>query len=823
MAILQDIGFTLRVMRKSPRLVIIILLTLAIGIGANTAIFNIVDATLLRPLPFPDPEQLVQMRADLRGIGAENVGFSMPEVEDLRDRADIFQAISPVWQAPGNFTGGSRPERLEILAASPNYFSILEVQPQLGRLFDSRDQTEGFAEAAVISDGLWQRDFGRNKNVIGQRIRLDNDLYTVVGVLPPGFRHPASASAAPVDVWVTAGFKAPPFPPPQRNAPFLPGIIGRLKPGVSLQQAQAKLAAFSSSLRRTYGNDYPPSGDWTLSLTPLKEVVIGNSRALLISILAAVALILLIACVNVANLLLANASERHREITIRMALGASRHRIIQQMLTECALLSVAAAVVGIVAAAVTQRSLISLLPTQLPHVNAIHIDGRVLAFALIIAVATTVLFGLIPALHISKNATDITSLRTRGSSKTVNDANIRKALIGAELALSLMLLIASGLLLRTFWGLLHVDPGFDSSHLVASTVWLPVPNDPKTDIYATGNQRTAFIRESLTRLHTIPGVEDVSISTVVPLQRPLTPQGFRIDGAATTDPFSGVFVSVTPDFFKALGATLLAGRTIEESDDSKSQNVVVIDQSAARHFWGNQNPIGRRIRFARDAVIKGQIYPAPWMVVVGLVRNVKMARLDEGDVPHIYASTYQYSGKLFGIIVRGRGDTATLGREIRAQVQSIDPNLPMSETIAMTDVVMAGVGDRRFAAWLLGTFACVAVLLASIGVYGVASYTITTRRNELGIRMALGATPQQLTQMMMRDGMLPVTGGLLLGLLGAAISGRLLSTMLFGVHAIDFVVFATASITLILIALAANYLPARKAGHVDPITVLRNE
>jgi predicted permease len=823
MTILQDIGFTFRVMRKSPRLVIIILLTLAVGIGSNTAIFSIVNATLLRPLPFPDPDQLVQLRADLRGVGAENVGFSMPEVEDLRERADIFQAISPVWQAPGNFTGGDHPERLEILAASPNYFSILGAQPQIGRLFDSRDNAEGFAEAAVISDDLWQRDFGRDGHVLGRRIRLDNDLYTVVGVLPPGFRHPASTSSAPVDVWVTAGFKAAPFPPPQRNAPFLPGIIGRLKPGMNVKQAQTRLTALSASLRQTYGSDYPPSTGWTLSLVPLKEIVVGNSKSLLISLLGAVGLILLIACVNVANLLLANASQRRREMMIRMALGASRRRIIQQMLTECALLSVAAAIVGVGTAAITQKSLVSLLPSQLPRMNAIQIDGRVLAFSLIAAIGTTLLFGLLPALHVSKDASDTTDLRSRGSSKTVNDARIRKFLIGAELALSLMLLVASGLLLQTFWGLLHVDPGFNSSHLVASTIWLPVPNDPKTDIYASGNQRTTFIRESLTRLRTIPGVEDVAISSVIPLQRPLVPRGFRVDGVTATDPFPGVYVSITPDFFRTLGATLLSGRTIAESDDSRSQDVVVIDQSAARRFWGDQNPIGRRIRFARDAVIQGKVYPAPWMVVVGLVHDVKMARLDEGDVPHIYASAYQSSGKLFGVIVRGQGDTETLGHAIRAQVQAIDSNLPISDATAMTEVVGAAVGDRRFAAWLLGAFACVAVLLASIGVYGVASYTITTRNRELGIRSALGATPRQLTQMMLRDGMIPVIGGLLLGFVGAALSGRLISTMLFGVHAIDFGVYSTAGVTLVLIALGANYFPARRAGRVDPIIVLRDE
>lgn len=823
MAVLQDIGFTLRMTRKSPRLVMIILLTLAVGIGANTAIFSIVNATVLRPLPFPEPDRLVQLGADLRGIGAQNVGFSMPEVEDLRDRSGLFQSLSPVWQAPGNFTGGDHPERLEILAVSPNYFSMLGAQAQLGRLFDDRDKAEGFAESAVISDGLWERDFGRDRNVLGRRIRLDNDLYTVVGVLPSSFRHPTSPSAAPVDVWVTAGFRAVPFPSPQRNSPFIPGILARLKPGVSLKQADARLQTFSSSLRQTYPNDYPPSSAWTLSLTPLKEIVVGNSKVLLLSLLLAVGLILLIACVNVANLLLANASERRREMSIRMALGASRARIVQQILTECALLSVASAIVGVGAAMITQRSLISLLPSQLPRLNGIHIDGRVLAFSLSAAVVTTILFGLVPALHVSRTASNIDDLRSRGSSKSVADAKIRKVLIGAELALSLMLLIASGLLLRTFWDLLHVNPGFNSNNLVTATVWLPVPNDPTQDLYANEAQRTKFIRECLVRLRGIPRVEHAAISSVVPLQRSLIPQGFRVDGVTGPDPLSAVFASVTPDFFQTLGASVLRGRTIAESDDMNSRNAVVIDQSTARRFFGDSDPIGHRISFARGHTVNGKEQPGASMVVVGIVHNVKLARLDEGDVPHIYASAYQFSGKLLGVLVRGQGDTTTLGRQIRAQIQSVDSNLPMSEPTSMTDVVSATVGDRQFAAWLLGAFALVAVVLASIGVYGVASYTVSTRNRELGIRSALGATPQQLTQLMLRDGMIPVIGGLILGFVGAALSTQLIAAMLFGVHSLDLGVFTSAGITLVVIALAANYFPARRAGRVDPLIVLRDE
>jgi predicted permease len=821
----QDVRFALRTMWKSPRITATVLLTLALGIGANTAIFSVVNATLFRPLPFHDPEQLVVLHADLRGLGAKSVGFSVPEVDDLRDRAGVFSAVSVVYQGPGNLTGGEHPERLESGVVSPNYFSILGTRPQLGRLFDPSDAAPGFADAVVISDGLWRREFGGERSVLGHQMRLDTDLYTIVGVLPPDFRNPSSAGAVPVEVYVTAGFRGAPFPPPQRSARWLPGIIGRLKPGMTLAQAQAKLDPFSDSLRRDYGSDYPAGSGWTLSVTPLKEVVVGNTRTLLISLLLAVAFILLIACVNVANLLLAGASARRREIAVRLALGASRARIIRQLLTESAVLSIMAAAAGVGVATLGLQSLIAMLPSQLPRLNDIHVDARVLVFSLTLSLLTTVLFGLVLAFQAGKVEPSLSGLRERASSGSRHDSKVRQVLIGAEVALSLVLLVGAGVLLRTLWNLVQVNPGFNSQHLVAGSVSLPVPNDPKADRYGQLETRTAFVRETVRRLRAVPGVENAAMSSVVPLQGALLQSGYRVEGAPESgDAPTAVSASVTPEFFRTIGAPLVRGRVIQDTDDQQAPLVVLVDEAAARHFWGAQDPLGKRIRSARIT----RRTPPGWFTVVGVVGNVKLASLDEKDVPHVYTSLYQTPGyqtpgRNLGVLVRGTGDRAMLNRAVPREIQTVDPNLPVSPIVEMTELIRDGVGDRRFAALLLGCFAVVALLLMSIGVYGVASYAIVRREKEISIRSALGATRGQLMQMVLREGMVPILVGLAVGAAGAALSGHLLAALLFEVRATDGNVLAAAGVTLLGIGILANYLPARRAGRVDPIAALRTE
>jgi putative ABC transport system permease protein len=825
MSLWKDVQFSLRTMRKSPRITITVLATLVLGIGANTAIFSIVNATLLKPLPFRDPGQLVELSADLRRLGARNVGFSVPELDDLRDRAGIFTAASVVWPTTVNLTGGDHPERFDVLAVSPNYFGILGAQPQLGRLIDLRDTFDGFAEAVVISDGLWHKEFGGDPSVVGRRVRLDNDLYSIVGVLPPQFHHPSTPGLHPVDMWLTAGFRAEPFPAPQRSRRFLPGIIARLKPGITLQQAQAQLEVLSDSLRRDYGSDYPATAGWTLSVTPLTEVVAGSARTLLTSLLLAVGLILLIACVNVANLLLVNATARQREMALRLALGATRGRIIRQMLTESVLLSLISAAAGVAAAAIGVRVLLRVLPSQFPRLNPIGLDARVLAFSLAIALLTAFVFGLIPAWLASRTHPGTAELRERGGSASRNAARLGKSLIGAEVGLSLVLLVAAGLLLKTFWNLMEVDPGFNSHHLLAGSFRLPVPNDPKADEYADIDRRTHLVRESIRRLHGIAGVESAAMSSVVPLNGKVVPGGFRVEGVSDKgDAPTAVEVSVTPEFFPTMGTPLLRGRLFQESDDSMSQPVALVDEAAARLLWGGADPVGRRVRSSRDIILSRlKPVPAPWMTVVGVVGNTKLSSLDEIEMPHIYESMYQFSKRNFGVLVRAVGDNAALSRDVRREIQTVDPDLPVSDMTAMTDLIRNGVGDRRFAASLLAAFALVALLLTCVGVYGVSSYAIVRREKEIGIRSALGASRRQLINMILRDGMVPVLLGMACGCIAAVFSGRVLAALLFDVNSADGMVFACAGFTLIVIGMLANYIPARRAGRIEPVTALRNE
>jgi predicted permease len=826
--VLQDLRYGFRSLRKSPGFALVAVLTLALGIGVNTGIFSIVDAVLLRPLPFHDPGQLVSIAAEMPGLGLRNVGFSVPEMDDLALRSGLFSEISVVWPVDANLTGGEHPERIELLGVSPNYFSLLGAKPALGRIFGQQDVVPGFAEGVVISDGAWRRLFAADPKVLGHKLQIDNDVYTIVGVMPPGFRHPGRTVEGDVDVWATAGFRAAPFicsgqcisATVTRRARFLPGAIGRLKPGITPQRASAQLEAFAAGLRREYATDYPARLRWNLRLTPLQDLLVGNVRPLLLVLLAAVSLIFLIACANLANLLLARASGRQREIAIRLAVGAGRARLVRQLLTESLLLSAIAGAAGILTAIWVQTAFLAMLPSRLPRLHEVRLDAGVLLFGIALSLVTGVLFGLAPALP----ASGFDMLRnlkegSRASGSTTGQSRLRAAFVVSEIALSLVLMVGAGLLLRTFWTLLQVDPGFNARGVISARIWLPAPNDPTTDAYGTVPARNAFQRELLRRAKQLPGVHQAALSTNLPLTRNLFRASFELEGqqAVQGDLATAEIVSVSPEYFSVLGTPLVRGREFAETDQPDSPLVVVVDATAARRFWPNQEAVGKRIKFPRLGPQQTPVVAN----VVGVVGDVKYDGLDGAAVPHIYFPIDQQSNKVYSIVLRADGDPAAMGESIRREVQAIDPNLPVFGIARLSDILAESLAERRFSAQLVGGFAVLAALLAGIGVYGVVAYSVAQRTHEIGIRMALGARTSDVLRLVLFNGMRLAWIGVAIGQVCGLAASRLLGTLLFGVSARDPLVFAGIAALLVLVALAASYIPARRASRVDPLVALR--
>jgi predicted permease len=819
----QDLRYALRMLLKSPGFAIVAILTLALGIGANVATFSVVYAVLLRPLPYPQPEQLVRVFDDLRSSNVKNVGMSAPELWDLQDRSGVFQELSAVWPIDSDIAGGDRPVRAETLAVSPGYFTMLGIKPQLGRVFTQQDSVPGFIEAVVISDGFWRRNYGADPKIIGRTMRLDNDLYQIIGVMPAGFRHPGRTLQTDVEVWCAAGYNAPPFPVPAvRAARFIPGAIGRLKPGLTVAQAQAQLDTFVAGLSRQYPNDYPAAASWATRIVPVKEDLVGPERTELFVLFGAVGFVLLIGCVNLANLLLARSSGRRREIAIRLALGAGRWRLMAQLLTESVLLSVISGLVALLTVVLFKNSILALAPASLPRLSEVHISAGVLFFAFVVSIVTGLLFGLAPAVQ-AGNPNQVESLREggRGSGAGRRHTQVSRVLVISEVALSLILLAGAGLLLRSFWHVLEVRPGFNPSHVVTAQIWIPVPNDPKTDPYRPIDKRAAFLMEILRRVSVLPGVEEAAIggTNSLPLAAARNGFPFTIVGRPTDSERAPIaeFASVTPDYFGVLRVPLLAGRNFAESDADKSQQVVLIDQTLQRRYWANEDPLGKQISFG------GRPGPNPSFTIVGVVGDMKSDGFDAPTAPHIYLPVRQNPGYASVVFLRSAGNPEALGESIRHEVQSIDPHIPVFNTRTMDQIISRSMAERRFALQLLGIFAGVALLLAAIGIYGVMAYSFSQRTHEIGVRIALGAQRVDIFRMAVGEGMQLVAIGLAIGLVGAAALTRSVRTMLFDVSSADPLTFGAVSATLAAVAFLACYVPARRATRVDPLVALRDE
>jgi predicted permease len=820
----SDVRHGLRLLRKNPGFTAVAILTLALGVGANTAIFSIVNAVLLRSLPYRDPDRLVRIFFNEPGLGLRDVRFSKPELDDLLTRSGVFEDATPVFSGSENLIGTAQPERVEGVNTSFSYFSMLGVNPQIGRLFGPQDFAPGFATEAVISDGLWRRAYGADPNVVGRTILIDNDPLTIIGVLPRGFRHPGPTTTADAEVFGAAGFIGDPFPRPMRSTRDLVNGIGRLKPGVTLAQAQARLTAMADELRHDFPSDYPAQSQWTIEIQPLQETLVGNVRPMLLVLLGAVVLIVFIVSLNIANLLLARASGRQQEMAVRFALGASRGRMVRQMLTESLLLSLIGGVAGIATAVGALGFILRFVPPNVPRLNEVRIDWVVLAFALLISIFTGLVFGLAPALHAAKVAFS-SAVREggRGSGYSTKTGRLRDVLIVSELAFAVILMVGAGLLLRTLRDLLEENPGFSPTQVVTANTWLGVANDPKADPYLNVAGKAAFDREVLRRMKTIPGVELAAITSSIPTTNgnPNAVGGITIEALAIEDravepsqDLRAERIRISPDYFTVMQATLLRGRSFTENDEDGKQPVAIIDESTARKYWSNRDPLGRRVRFGKDPT-------KLWTTVVGVIKDIKNDGLDVDGIPHIYVSVYQDPSKQVSVVLRTSMPASLLEPQIRHEIQSIDPTLPVFHVSSMNDVLDRSLASRRFSADLVGAFAGLAVLLASIGIYGLLAYMVGQRSREIGIRMALGAGPGDILRMFLCKGAALAGVGIVAGVVVSASTASMMASLLYGVQPHDPAVFVIVPLVLFGVAVLASYLPAWRATKVNTIVALR--
>jgi predicted permease len=820
--LLFDLRFALRILLRSPGFSLIAIATIALGIGATTAIYSVISATLLHPLPFPNSGELVRIEADLPGVGAQDINVSVPEWKDL-ENSGIFQFVALEFVGSDNLTGSAQPTRVAGKVVTPNYFAMLGVGAQLGRTFDASDKTPGFTPEAVISDGLWKRAFGADPHILGRSLRLDNDVYHVVGVMPPGFRDQGKTSEERnTEVWNAAGFAAAPFSPPLRNTRQATAFA-RLKPGLQLASAQAHIDALVASLRKQYPADYSAQAGWTIHLIPLAESLVGNVRQSLILLLGAVGLVLLISCVNVANLLLARASARGREIAVRQALGAARKRLVRQLLTESLLLFVLGGIAGFAVLFCAQHYLLRLIPESLPRLNDISISWGVLAFAIVVSLAAGTIFGLAPAWLMSRVDLN-TTLRQegRGSSGSRQRSRMRHALVVGEIALSLVLMIAAGLLLRSFQDLFKVPLGFNPSRVMAIQTWLPFPDDPKEDKYGTAAQEGVMLREVLRRNRALPGVEEAAVGDLAAL-----PLGHRQDDlnlrpliredhdAGSQPPLIDASI-VSPEYFHLLGMTALRGRLFVDQDLENTPWVGIINQAAARTWWPNQDPLGKRVRLRAGK--------SDWITIVGILADARTESLEDAGVPQVYLDIYQQRlTKDLAFFLRGQVDPATISAQVRTQIQAVDPELPVFHAETLDDVLSSSLAVRRFSMEMVALFAGTALLLAGLGIYGTISHLVNEQSRAIAIRFALGAQKNDILGMILRQGLILAGAGAGIGLAGALIVSHLMAGLLYGVSPYDRITFAGVTLVLTTVALAASYIPALRAMCLDPITTLHSE
>jgi putative ABC transport system permease protein len=797
---LQDLRYAVRQLRKSPGFAVVAVVTLALGIGATTAVFSVVDQVLLHPLPYPDSDRITRFTETFQGVD----GYTSPaNYLDFLAQNHVFadMAASRAWQ--GSLSTGDHPERVQGTMATPSFFSLFAVSPILGRGLQPSDAQPGNDRVVVIGYGLWQRYFAGNREIIGRDIQLNAEPYTIVGVMPPNFSPDEYG-----ELWVPSPWGVPthPLAPDKDPRPFRDryylDVWARLKPAKTMQEARAELETIGRRLEK----DHPDSNDKTgVSLLSLHEYVVGDIRPVLMVLLAAVVVVLLIGCANVANLLLGRATARAREISIRTTLGASRRRLLRQLLTESVLLALVGGILGLLLAVIAVPPLLALSPPDIREFKQIGINREVLAFSFLASMVCGVIFGLVPALQTSQSKpNEFLKEGERGS--TANRGATRSALVIAEVGLSLALLAGAGLLLKSFGRLMDVNPGFDPDHLLTFNLGLP----PSTD----AARRFAFYQQVLQRLQALPGVQTAGAVSRLPLAGGNSSRSFSVS-QAEKDHNADVRVT-TPDYFRAMGIPLLKGRSFSGGDVESSLQLAVINDALARTVFPGQDPIGKQITsFGPDKLT---------LQIIGVVGNVRHIGLDTSPRSEIYQLLGQAQWPSMFVAIRSAtSDAASLTSAAQNAVWSVNKDVPLANIRTMQEVIANSVERRRFSMLLLTIFAAVAMLLAAIGLYGVMSYSVAQRTKEIGIRMALGARRPDVLALVVKQGMALVVVGIAAGFLLAAGMTRLISGMLFGITATDPLTFAGVAVLLGSVALLANYLPARRASKVDPMVALRYE
>ena len=812
---LKDVRYAFRRLRNSPGFSVIILLTLALGIGANSAIFSVVNTVLLRPFPYRDPERLVIVDHFYPSLNNLEAGAGAPTFRDLRDKAPILDGVFVMngWQPTLTGAGGD-PQQLQGTRASGLIFKTLGVAPILGRPFSPEEDTPGKNRVVVLGYGFWQRQFGGDRGIVGRPIILNGEPYDVIGVMPASFRDFNSRLQS--DLWTPLALEPDAFSDNRRTNEYLT-LVTRLEPGISIDRARSDLKTVASQWKAQFPAQYPP--DWTLKVTPMNEKVSGNIRPALLVLLGAVGFVLLIACANVANLLLARAASRIKEVAIRSALGATRRDLLRQLMAESLLLALAGGALGLGLAWLGLQGVVALKPANVPRISELRIDGLVTAFTLGVAVVTGLLFGLAPAIQTSRtNLQDTLKEGGRSGSADRSGQTMRRALVVAEVALALTLLTGAGLLIRSLALLQEVNPGFDSSSLLTFNVSIPAAK------YRSDTAQVQFWERSIEAVKAVPGVTAVGLTSVMPFGGGWWTGSFRVEGyqppAGTPQPWGDQRV-VSPGFFPTLKVPLLKGRNFTEQDGAIGPQVVIVDEEMARRYWPNADPIGKRLTFnnpERDSVVN-------WMTVVGVVGHTKHEGLDKENRVQLYHPYHRsrFIGPGMAFAVRAVGDPNRVLPAVRAAIHRLDQDVPLSNIATMDENIANSMGQRRFAMMLLGLFAVMALVLASIGIYGVMSYSVTQRSHEIGIRMALGAARQAVLRMVMRQGLVLVGLGVVIGVVGAFGLTRLIASQLFGVRPTDPTTFIVVALTLVGVAALATFVPAMRATRVDPVVALRDE